>query len=423
MMKKSLAYLAAAFLLLASSVTAGDVNAWKKRSVYQILTDRFWRSNGDTSLCDLHNYCGGTFDGMKQQLQYVKDLGFDAIWISPVVDNSPGGYHGYWARNWEKTNSNFGDDAALKNLVDTAHSMGIWVMVDVVANHVAPIEHDYGQIYPLNRPEHYHSDCDINDWNNQWQVENCRLARLPDLDQGNSYVRQYLKDWIKNLVSKFGFDGIRIDTIPEVSKDFWTEFCQASGVFQMGEVFNGNDGYVGDYQNHVAGLFNYPMYFTIKDVWAYGKSMRNIADRWGLNNKNFRDVDALGIFVDNHDNARFLNANGDQRLFKGALAFALTARGIPFFYYGSEQGFAGGNDPYNREVMWRNFDRNHDIFKFVSTINRAKKAMATVDHPFAEKWVEDTFYAFTRGSFLVTLTNNVNGQVHVDIPNTGFNEG
>ena len=165
-------------------------------------------------------------------------------------------------------------------------------------------------------------------------------------------------------MTKFGFDGVRIDTIPEVPKDFWKEFNAASGVFQMGEAFNGNDAYVGDYQNYLTALFNYPMYYTIRDVWMYGKSMRTIADRWASNSKYFRDVDALGLFVDNHDNARFLNGNGDQRVFKAALAFSLTARGIPFFYYGSEQGFAGGNDPYNREVMWRNFDRTHDIFKF-----------------------------------------------------------
>ena len=102
--------------------------------------------------------------------------------------------------------------------------MGIWVMVDVVANHVGPVEHDYSRIYPFNRPEHYHADCDINDWNNQQQVENCRLARLPDLNQENSYVRGYLKDWIRNLVQKYGFDGIRIDTIPEVPKNFWAEY-------------------------------------------------------------------------------------------------------------------------------------------------------------------------------------------------------
>lgn len=353
----------------------------------------------------------------------MKDLGFDAVWISPVVDNSPGGYHGYWARNWDKINSNFGSEAQLKKFVDTAHSMGIWVMVDVVANHVAPIEHDYGQIYPFNQASHYHADCDINNWNNQNEVENCRLARLPDLDQGNSFVRQYLKDWIHNLVTKYGFDGIRIDTIPEVPKSFWKEYAQSAGVFQMGECFNGNDAYVGDYQNYVTALFNYPMYYSIRDVWMYGRTMRTIADRWSQNNQYFRDVDALGLFVDNHDNSRFLYTNGDHRLFKSALAFALTARGIPFFYYGSEQGFAGGNDPFNREVMWKNFDRNHDIFKFIQTINNARKSQGVVNYPFAEKWVDDTLYAYTRGPFFVAVTNNVNGQVHIDVPNTGFNEG
>lgn len=82
MKKLSLYSTAIALLMLAYSATAGDVNGWKKRTVYQILTDRFWRSNGDTSLCDLHNYCGGDHDGMAKKLQYVKDLGFDAIWIS-----------------------------------------------------------------------------------------------------------------------------------------------------------------------------------------------------------------------------------------------------------------------------------------------------------------------------------------------------
>lgn len=354
---------------IATLACAGDTNGWKQRTVYQLLTDRFARSNGDTSGCDLHNYCGGDYYGIVQHLDYIKDLGFDAIWISPVVDNLDGGYHGYWARNWEQLNQHFGDEQALKNLVSECHKRDIWVMVDVVANHVAPVGNDFGQIYPLNRPEHYHQNCDINDWNNQWQVENCRLAGLPDLDQGNSYVRQYLKDWIKNLVQKYNFDGIRIDTIPEVPKDFWSEYGQAAAVFQMGENFNGNPAYVGDYQNHVTGLFNYPMYYSIKDAFMYGKSMRGISDRWNEEAQHFKDIDALGIFVDNHDNARFLNGRNDQRLFKGALAFALTARGIPFFYYGSEQGYGGGNDPYNREVLWNNFNPNHDIYKFVKTIN------------------------------------------------------
>ena len=68
-------------------------------------------------------------------------------------------------------------------MISEAHKRDIWVMVDVVANHVGPVNYDYSQIYPLNKAEHYHSDCDIIHWDNQNEVENCRLARLPDLNQ------------------------------------------------------------------------------------------------------------------------------------------------------------------------------------------------------------------------------------------------
>jgi len=238
-------------------------------------------------------------------------MGFDAIWISPYIDNLDQGYHGYWGRNWEEVNSNFGTEDDLKNLVNAAHDKGMYVMLDVVANHAAPIGDDFSQIYPLNKQEHYHNDCDIQDWGNQQQVENCRLAGLPDFSQQNDYVKGYLKDWIKNTVSKFGFDGIRIDTIPEVPKDFWSEYTASAGVFQMGECFNGFSDYVADYQHHVDGLFNYPMYYTIKDVFGSQKSMYNIRSRWDEENAVFVDMDALGIFVDNHDNARFLNQFND----------------------------------------------------------------------------------------------------------------
>jgi len=104
----------------------------------------------------------------------------------------------------------------------------------------------------------------------------------------------------------------------------------------MGECFNGDNAYVGDYQNYVTGLFNYPMYYSIKDVWMSGKSMYTIRDRFNAESSTFKDIDALGIFVDNHDNARFLHSQGDKKKFQNAIVFALTARGIPFYYYGSE---------------------------------------------------------------------------------------
>ena len=93
-------------------------------------------------------------------------------------------------------------------------------------------------------------------------------------------MRGQLKDWISNLVATYDFDGVRIDTIPEVPKDFWTEFGQAAGVFQMGECFNGDPAYVGPYQENLTALFNYPMYYTISDVFGAGQNMGAIKDRY-----------------------------------------------------------------------------------------------------------------------------------------------
>ena len=273
--------------MFAAIAAAADTAAWKERSIYQVLTDRFARSDSENGACgDLSNYCGGNYQGMIQQLDYIKGMGFDAIWISPIVKNMDGGYHGYWATNWEDVNEHFGSKDDLKALVSAAHEKDIWVMVDVVANHVAPIGDDFSQIYPLNKSEHYHSDCDIN-WNDQNSVENCRLAGLPDLNQSNSYVRQYLKDWVKGIVNTYGFDGIRIDTIPEVPKDFWAEYGQSAGVFQMGECFNGDPAYVGPYQGSLTGLFNYPMFYSISDVFGAGKSMYGIRNRYNQEASHF----------------------------------------------------------------------------------------------------------------------------------------
>ena len=86
-------------------------------------------------------------------------------------------------------------------------------MVDVVANHCANVNDDFSRITPFNKPEHYHENCPITDWNNQWMVENCRLYDLPDLKQEDEYVKHTLLDWIHNLVIKYKIDGIRIDTV------------------------------------------------------------------------------------------------------------------------------------------------------------------------------------------------------------------
>lgn len=96
---------------------------------------------------------------MASKLDYIQELGFDAIWISPVVDNYDLGYHGYWARDIYAINPNFGTAEDLKELIAECHQRDIWVMVDVVANHMGPSGNDFTQNNPFNKEEHFHEEC------------------------------------------------------------------------------------------------------------------------------------------------------------------------------------------------------------------------------------------------------------------------
>jgi alpha-amylase len=88
-------------------------------------------------------------------------MGFDAIWISPVVDNYDGGYHGYWARDMTKLNTHFGSEQDFIALITACHEKGIWVMVDVVANHMGNTNQNYSANVPFSSADHYHDYCII----------------------------------------------------------------------------------------------------------------------------------------------------------------------------------------------------------------------------------------------------------------------
>ncbi len=141
-------------------------------------------------------------------------------------------------------------------------------MVDIVANHMGP-SNDFSKFSPFNQAEHYHSQCDIN-WNDQNSIEQCWLAGLADLNQSNDYVKNELYNWAAWLQTTYGFDGFRLDTERHVSKNFWREFNDKAGGYMIGEVFNGDAGYVLSYQGVIDAVFNYPMYYTINDVYGDG---------------------------------------------------------------------------------------------------------------------------------------------------------
>ena len=404
------------FCLAFAVVMSHTAQEWQSRTIYQVLTDRFFRNNGDTSGCgNLGNYCGGGFVGLMNHLDYIQNMGFDAIWVSPIILNTPGGYHGYWAQDFYAINPNFGTEQQFINLVSALHQRGMWIMVDVVANHVGPIGENLagvGQINPFNQASYYHPYCPIN-WNNQWSVQNCWLANLPDLNQSVQFVSNGLLAWVKSIVQKYSIDGLRIDTCPEVPMSFWAQYSQAAGVFTICEVFDGSIPTNAGYQGSVDATLNYPLYYLMQDMFKSGNSMYDARNFWNQASQAFKNINVEGNFVDNHDNARFLYNFGKINRFQNAIAWTMTWPGIPILYYGDEQGYAGGNDPNNREILWPNIGNTQSqMYTFVKTVVNYRKNNQIWNYNWVERYAANNFYAYSRGQALMAFSNTDNSQMY-----------
>ena len=407
---------AALALTLASAATP---DAWRSRAVYQLLTDRF-ASPSSSPCSDLHSYCGGTWAATAARLDYIQALGFDAIWISPVVDNIDGGFHGYWQRRMYDANANFGAWSDVRALADALHARGMFLMVDVVANHAS--SDDVAANAPFNETSQYHdcnncpSGCNVNDYENHPQMEHCRLAGLRDFDNTdeNGPVATALYEWIRFLVNTTGADGLRVDTVPYVWPAFWKRFEAAAGVYAIGEVDTGDLSFAAPYQGAaLSGILSYPLFFTLRAVFAAKQSMRALGSAWRAGQAAWGDLSLLGVFIDNHDNARFVSAQQDAALYATAIAYTILSDGFPIVYYGSEWRFDGGNDPANREAFWAaggSYDAAAAPLGPMLTgllAYRRHAALWAAGAEQLERWQDDTFYAFTKGDGTFAAFSNV----------------
>lgn len=399
-------------------------------AIYQVLVDRF--SNGDTTNDNfghgeydpnnLGMYHGGDWKGLTNHLQYVKDLGVTAIWISPVSQQEPlsrdgaeASYHGYFTHGFATPNEHFGSKTDLQNLVNTAHGMGLKMILDVVPNHTADYLAGTSIIYspttyapaaPLNNSALFHhtGDCLFDGSMNQSQLESCDLGGLDDLDQSNSTVDTYLKNTYKDWVQGVGFDGVRVDAARSIPQSWLSSFEQSIGVPTFGEVFDGNIDYVSSYQNYEWGVLDFPDFFTARDALAGDGDLNNLSNLFSQDYK-YSNANRLETFLDNHDRARFLARAGDnyQRLREG-MTFLMTSRGIPVIYYGTEQADNGNMNA--NEVPIANKDNRKDLSSFsesgsiyvhIKRLNEIKKAYASLrTGTQREMWKDTNVYAFSR---------------------------
>jgi glycosidase len=373
--------------------------------IYLIMPDRF--ANGDPTndqpseapgsldRAKPRAYHGGDLRGIRDHLLYLKDLGVSALWLTPVLKNGAAqDYHGYGAVDLYAVDPHLGSLRDYQELVGSAHGLGIKVLFDVVVNHIGP-NHPWVKNPPLpdwfhgTPAQHSNSASPFNGsfygTTSQQQAghdpfetlvdphapprlsknltEGWFLNVLPDLNTENPLVAQYLLQNSIWWAETSGLDGYRLDTFPYVPRKFWASWHSGlrrlyPNLTTIGEVFHpdpsvtsffaGGQKRFDNIDSGVTTLFDYPLYFTIRDVLLRGAPMGTIA---GVlrHDSLYPHPDSLITFFANHDVPRFASSEGSS-LTRLELAFALTStlRGIPQFYYGDEIGMTGGGDPDNR---------------------------------------------------------------------------
>jgi len=235
--------------------------------------------------------------------------------------------------------------------------------------------------------------------------------------------------------------------VKHVEMGFWQKWCPAVhgfaaaqgklGFFMFGEVYDGSDRLCGSYTGTKAGgaftldsVFDYPLYFRVKSVFAQATGgTRQLEDRYAALAGNYDPSVQMRLvtFLDNHDQPRFLspaNANNNIDRLKVALAFLYTARGIPCLYYGTEQAFNGGNDPYDREDMFAgqfeqgpsvgdNFNMTHPLFQWVAALNNLRRL-----YPALQMGLHTNLWSTTNGPGLFAYARRLNTQEVFVVLNT-----
>ena len=361
---------------------------------------------------------GGDLNGIREHLDYFKELGVTALWLTPVLENdspdSPNGfstYHGYATTDYYRVDPRFGTNEDYRRLCDEAHQKGLKVVMDMIFNH-SGFEHPWTKDMPtkdwLNLPQWliesngtsnsqgtsflqtsykltpvkdpYASKVDLQETVDGWFV-----PTMPDLNQRNEHLMTYLIQNSKWWIETVGIDGIRMDTYPYADargmarwmKELDEEYPNFNTV---GETWVTEPAYTAAWQKD-SKLSEHNSYLkTVMDFSFFDKlsqAKNEETDAWwqGLNRLYnsfvydylYEDPDHVMAFVDNHDTDRFLGNGCDSLMLKQALALLMTVRRIPQLYYGTEilmNGTKEVTDGYVRKDFPGGFPGDdHNAFK------------------------------------------------------------
>lgn len=407
--------------------------------IYQIFTDRFADGNPSnnptgaafSSGCtNLKLYCGGDWQGITDKINsgYFTNMGITALWISQPVENihavvnysgvNNTSYHGYWARDFKKTNPYYGTFSELQTLIDTAHAHGIKIVIDFAPNHTSPAMEtntsfaENGRLYDngtliggytgdTNGYFHHNGGSDFS------SLENGIYKNLYDLADINHNVAQidaYFKDAIKVWLD-MGIDGIRVDAVKHMplgwQKSWMASIYGYEPVFTFGEWFlgtNENDPNNVYFANESGmSLLDFRFAQKVRQVFRDGTdTMYGLDSMLSSTASEYAQVSDQVTFIDNHDMERFKSSSVSNRRLEQALALTLTSRGVPAIYYGTEQYMSGGTDPDNRAMM-SSFSETTTAFNVIKELAPLRKSNPAIAYGTTQqRWINNDVYIYER---------------------------
>ena len=425
--------------------------------IYLLMPDRY--ANGDPANDNLDSMLekvnrtnpkgrhGGDLKGISDHLDYIKDLGVTGIWINPFLENNQpsSSYHGYSITDLYRVDPRYGSNEEFKNLVMKAHGMGLKLVMDMIFNHIGS-GHWWMKDLPSNDWVHqfskftrtnYRASAYMDPYAAETDAELMEKGwfdvTMPDLNQNNPLVETYLTQNSLWWIAYSGIDGIRMDTYPYPEKNMMSRWAKRvtdefPGFFIVGEVWYQQEaptaywsfGKINSdgYRSNLPSVTDFPLSlathkaFTEPDNWTDG-----LARLYLVLSQDFLYPDPLRnvIFLDNHDMTRFFTQTGMRpEIYKMALSFILTTRGIPQFYYGTEivmQGDKSRGDGYLREDFpggWDGDTKNaftgqnlnqteKDAFAFTKKLLNWRKGKEVIHTGKLKQFIpEDNLYVYFR---------------------------
>ena len=367
---------------------------WCDKSVfYQIFVDRFHigetKKNTDYidkkwgELPEPKGFFGGDLKGITEKLDYLNDLGINAIYLTPIFQ-SPSN-HKYDTIDYETIDEMFGTNSDLKELVENAHQRGIKILLDAVFNHCSYLCKQFQDVLLKGKQSGYydwfiiHGDRPDLDSMNYECFAACNY--MPKWNTNNNEVQNFLLRIAVKWIKEYDIDGWRLDVADEVSHDFWRNFRKAvknekSDAIIIGE--NWHNAFPWLQGDQFDSIMNYSFTKACLDFFAFGKySAKQFCDR--LSEILMRNTDQVNEMMlnllDSHDTERFLtNAGGNKSKLKCALAVMFFFVGMPCIYYGTEIGMSGGYDPDSRRTFdWNENNWDKDLFQTIKELIQLRK--------------------------------------------------